>query len=318
MSSTTDRSSRERGQVLVLFAGGTRRAAHRRRPRVRRRHDARRATRSAERGRRGGPGRRAVRPDRRRRGRGPPPATSRSRTASTTPIRTRSSTSTSRRSTGGTRVPGVHRGPDRGDPPVDLRRGHRTGELAGRGHGRRDERPEPDVPVRDARAEPDRVQGDRGVRRRHRRGAREHPVELERLGLRTGGPVGFSRTGGSTINVLRRRCHMPSRRHDPGPGLRPSDDLHEGAELVRAAGSAAKSAGSRQAGARRRRCIRSGTRRPPPDNCPGGTPAPKRVETEASRATSARRAACSEQGVDPVSRACIPGGLEVDRARRRT
>ena len=77
------------------------------------------------------------------------------------------------------RIPGLHRGPDRGVAPVDLRRHHRSGRMAGRRLCRGDQRPEPDIPVLDARAGPDRVQGHRGVRERRRRGVRQHPVEFE-------------------------------------------------------------------------------------------------------------------------------------------
>ncbi len=47
------------------------------------------------------------------------------------------------------------------DPAIDLRWRHRSRELADRCLRCRDQQPEPDVPVRDARVEPDDVQSDR-------------------------------------------------------------------------------------------------------------------------------------------------------------
>ena len=56
-----------------------------------------------------------------------------------------------------------------------------------------------------------------------------------------GAPIGFSRTGGSTINVIApdATCRVVGELLDQGSGL---DDLHRGRELVRAARSAAEPA----------------------------------------------------------------------------
>ena len=123
-------------------------------------------------------------------------------TGTTMPTRTRCHRSISRRSTVGTPVSGVHRGPDREHPSLDLRQDHWQVRLASRGLRGCNAIPGPQLPVLDARAPiPRRARPSRS--RAARSTPSDHPVQFGRQCLRPQSHdwIGFSRTGGSSINV---------------------------------------------------------------------------------------------------------------------
>ena len=146
---------------------------------------------------------------------------------------------------------GLHRGPDRGDPPVDLRRRHRAGHLADRRVRRRDQQPEPDVPVLDAGPQPDRVQSDRRLRWRRRRGVRQRPVELERSRLRHGDPGRVQPDGRQHDQRRGAGRDLPGRRRYAGSGQR-VDDCTVVENSYALAGPASQPPGASETGAGRR------------------------------------------------------------------
>ena len=218
--SRPDAIARERGQILVLFAGGIVALLIIAAARVRRRHDARRASRRAECRRRGRAGGRSLRGHRSGRGRGGGPAnreSQRLRRRRPQPDRHHPHSADPRPVCRASRL---HRGPDRRHEVVDLRRDHRAVGVACRRHGRRHEPSGPDLPVLDAGAEPDRVQGDPGLRRRRLVQAFAN-IQSNSNGSDCGSaPIGFSRTGGSTIDVIAddATCRVVGEIQDQGSG----------------------------------------------------------------------------------------------------
>ena len=125
------------------------------------------------------------------------------------------------------------------------------------------------------------------------------------------GGIGFSRTGGGTINVTGADADLPIGRNDPEPGQR-HDDLHAGAELVRPARPARRPRRANEAGvAPAMRSSRASQadrghgararRRPAPTDDPDNRAA-------TSPATAA---------VSPDTTGCLSPGLYPGRARDR-
>ena len=174
------------------------------------------------------------------------------------------------------RVRRLHRGHDRRGPALDLRRRHRAGHLARRARTR-------------SPANQDGVAYTFGM-------LALNPTECKALQVAGTGVVNSEsniQANSTDPNAIGdpyrlqpdRRRHaqpgrhgrVPEREPDPGPGQR-NHDLQQGAELVRAAGSAPESAGPAAADLRWfRRPTRAGRRRSSPSaiptevpsNCPG-------------------------------------------------
>ena len=194
-----------------------------------------------------------------------------------------------------------------GDEVVDLRRDHRAVGVASRRHGRRHEPSGPDVPVLDACPEPDGVQGHPG--RPARGSSRPSPTSnrTRTAPIAARRPIGFSRTGGSTIDVIADDATCRSVGADPGSGQRTADDVQQGRQNSFALPDPLRNlAGADQAATRRRRCVRERSTSAAPARPEELPRAATRPPSELRSAFRARSPATGGPYSGPRG-SCIPG-----------